>query len=170
MSSSHETDPYVQVAVVQAGSVLFDTPRTLEKLASLTAQAKQAGAQVVLFPEAFVGGYPGGSCSASAWGNGLRKGGRSSGSISKGPSRSRDQSLTSCPRSPAKTGSISSRELIERPAGRFTARSCSSAPAARLPGKASQADADRALNESSGDAGTVRRSMSSRRSTAGSAP
>lgn len=58
MSSPPETDPYVQVAVVQAGSVLFDTPRTLEKLASLTAQAKQAGAQVVLFPEAFVGGYP----------------------------------------------------------------------------------------------------------------
>lgn len=58
MSSSHEADPYVQVAVVQAGSVLFDTPRTLEKLAGLAAQAKQAGAQVVLFPEAFVGGYP----------------------------------------------------------------------------------------------------------------
>lgn len=58
MSSSHETDPHVQVAVVQAGSVLFDTPRTLEKLAGLAAQARQAGAQVVLFPEAFVGGYP----------------------------------------------------------------------------------------------------------------
>ena len=58
MSSSHEADPYVQVAVVQAGSVLFDTPRTLDKLAGLAAQAKQAGAQVVLFPEAFVGGYP----------------------------------------------------------------------------------------------------------------
>ncbi len=48
----------VVVSVVQAGSVLFDTPRTLEKLASLAAAARMAGAQLALFPEAFVGGYP----------------------------------------------------------------------------------------------------------------
>lgn len=58
MSDAQAADSFVQVAVVQAGTVLFDTPRTLEKLASLAADAKQKGAQVVLFPEAFVGGYP----------------------------------------------------------------------------------------------------------------
>lgn len=58
MSDAQAADSFVHVAVVQAGTVLFDTPRTLEKLASLAADAKQKGAQVVLFPEAFVGGYP----------------------------------------------------------------------------------------------------------------
>ena len=51
----------VKVAVVQAGTILFDTPRTLEKLATLTGEAHAAGAQLALFPEAFVGGYPKGS-------------------------------------------------------------------------------------------------------------
>jgi nitrilase len=51
----------ITVSVVQAGSVLFDTPRTLEKLAGLTAEARTAGAQLAVFPEAFVGGYPKGS-------------------------------------------------------------------------------------------------------------
>ena len=45
-------------SVVQAGSVLYDTPRTIEKLADLTAKAKAEKAQLVVFPEAFVGGYP----------------------------------------------------------------------------------------------------------------
>ena len=58
MSDVRAADPFVHVAVVQAGTVLFDTPRTLEKLASLAAEAKRQGAEVVLFPEAFVGGYP----------------------------------------------------------------------------------------------------------------
>ena len=51
----------VTVSVVQAGSVLFDTPLTLEKLAGLAAEAQTAGAQLAVFPEAFVGGYPKGS-------------------------------------------------------------------------------------------------------------
>ena len=55
-------DPrHVTVSVVQAGSVLFDTAATLEKFAGLAAQAKAAGAQLAVFPEAFVGGYPKGS-------------------------------------------------------------------------------------------------------------
>lgn len=45
-------------AVVQAGSVLYDTPKTIEKLADLAAKAKTEKAQLVVFPEAFVGGYP----------------------------------------------------------------------------------------------------------------
>jgi nitrilase len=47
-----------KVAVVQASSVLFDHERTLEKLSGLAAQAAQKGARLVLFPEAFVSGYP----------------------------------------------------------------------------------------------------------------
>jgi nitrilase len=46
------------VAVVQAGSVLFDTPATLEKAVRLTRQAAAEGAQLVVLPEAFLGGYP----------------------------------------------------------------------------------------------------------------
>ncbi len=45
-------------AVVQAGSVLFDKQRTLEKLADLIRDAAATGARLVVFPEAFVGGYP----------------------------------------------------------------------------------------------------------------
>src|ERR1700687_5806842 len=47
-----------KVAVVQASSVVFDRERTLEKLSGLAAQAAQKGARLVLFPEAFVSGYP----------------------------------------------------------------------------------------------------------------
>ncbi|HEX5534619.1 MAG TPA: nitrilase-related carbon-nitrogen hydrolase [Actinomycetales bacterium] len=46
------------VAVVQAGSVLFDTPATMEKAVRLTRQAADEGAQLVVLPEAFIGGYP----------------------------------------------------------------------------------------------------------------
>lgn len=48
----------VNVAAVQAAPVLFDKAATIEKIASLTAQAKQQNAEVVLFPEAFVPAYP----------------------------------------------------------------------------------------------------------------
>jgi nitrilase len=48
----------IKAAVVQAAPILFDTPRTLEKLADLTRDASAQGADLVLFPEAFVGGYP----------------------------------------------------------------------------------------------------------------
>jgi nitrilase len=48
----------IKAAVVQAGSVLFDTPATVAKLEALTVSAAQQGAGIVVFPEAFVGGYP----------------------------------------------------------------------------------------------------------------
>jgi len=47
-----------QVSVVQAGSDPFDTPATLSKFADLLAEAKAAGSELVVFPEAFIGGYP----------------------------------------------------------------------------------------------------------------
>src|SRR4051812_39591748 len=46
----------VPVAVVQAGSILFDTDASLTKAESLLADA--AGARLVVFPEALIGGYP----------------------------------------------------------------------------------------------------------------
>jgi nitrilase len=46
----------VPVAVVQAGGVLFDAQSAVAKVERLLAGT--AGAQLVVFPEAFVGGYP----------------------------------------------------------------------------------------------------------------
>jgi nitrilase len=46
------------VAVVQAAPAMFDTQRTLHKLADRAAEAARSGAKLVVFPEAFVSGYP----------------------------------------------------------------------------------------------------------------
>lgn len=48
----------VRAAVVQAGSVLYDTPATLEKLEKFVIAAKATGAELAVLPEAFIGGYP----------------------------------------------------------------------------------------------------------------
>ena len=48
----------VRVAVVQAGAIPFDTQRCIDKAATLTSDAAAAGARVIVFPEAFVTGYP----------------------------------------------------------------------------------------------------------------
>jgi nitrilase len=46
------------VAVVQAGSRLFDTPATLDEMGRHCQEASQAGARLIVFPEAYIGGYP----------------------------------------------------------------------------------------------------------------
>ena len=51
----------VRAAVVQAASVAFDREASLDKVAHWTAKAAAAGAELVVFPEAFVSGYPKGS-------------------------------------------------------------------------------------------------------------
>jgi nitrilase len=48
-------------AVVQASPVVNDSGRTIDKLAELAADCGSRGAKLVVFPEAFVGGYPKGS-------------------------------------------------------------------------------------------------------------
>jgi nitrilase len=48
----------VRVAVVQAAPVLFDTARTIQKLGDLTSDAARQRARLVVFPEAFIAGYP----------------------------------------------------------------------------------------------------------------
>src|SRR5580704_5333800 len=56
------------VAVIQAGSLLGDTPRTLTKLRQFCIDCAARGAQLAVFPEAFIGGYPKGlSFGASVW-------------------------------------------------------------------------------------------------------
>lgn len=53
--------PDARVAVVQAGSILSDTEQTLAKAERLAAGAAAQGARLIVFPEAFVGGYPKGA-------------------------------------------------------------------------------------------------------------
>ncbi len=48
----------VRAAVVQAASVPFDTEACVDKAVRLVGEAAAMGAGVILFPEAFVGGYP----------------------------------------------------------------------------------------------------------------
>lgn len=49
----------VRSAIVQAGSVLFDTPATLERMAGqVQAAAAEGDVDLIVFPEAYVGGYP----------------------------------------------------------------------------------------------------------------
>ena len=48
----------VQVAVVQAAPVLFDKAATVAKATALIAEAAAQGAELILFPEAFVPAYP----------------------------------------------------------------------------------------------------------------
>ena len=54
----HPKTKKVRAAVVQAASIPFDSDACVEKAVHLTADAAAKGAQVVVFPEAFVGGYP----------------------------------------------------------------------------------------------------------------
>ena len=50
--------PKTKAAVVQAGPCLFDLSASLEKAERLISEAGQHGARIILFPEAFLSGYP----------------------------------------------------------------------------------------------------------------
>lgn len=53
-----EKSGLVRAAVVQAASVAFDREQTLEKVARLAQEAAGQGAQLAVFPEAFISAYP----------------------------------------------------------------------------------------------------------------
>jgi nitrilase len=52
------TESPIQVAVVQAAPVLFDRDATVDKACQLINEAASQGAQLILFPEAFIPCYP----------------------------------------------------------------------------------------------------------------
>jgi nitrilase len=58
----------VRVAVVQAAPAFFDTPTAVERVVARTAEAAAGGAELVVLPEAYVGGYPWGLAFGTAVG------------------------------------------------------------------------------------------------------
>jgi len=58
----------VRVAVVQASPLFFDTGGSVERVVEMTGRAADDGAGLVLFPEAYVGGYPWGLAFGTAVG------------------------------------------------------------------------------------------------------
>ena len=48
----------VRAAVIQAAPAVFDSAATIEKVCALAGEAAKLEAQIALFPEAFVSGYP----------------------------------------------------------------------------------------------------------------
>src|SRR5437763_1691602 len=61
--------PMLKVSVAQAGSILFDTPRTLDRVETLCRKAAAHGAQLLVLPEAMLGGYPKGLSFGATVGN-----------------------------------------------------------------------------------------------------
>ncbi|CAA6662707.1 unnamed protein product [Spirodela intermedia] len=59
--ASDSSTTMVRATVVQASTVFYDTPATIDKAERLIAEAAGYGSQLVVFPEAFIGGYPRGS-------------------------------------------------------------------------------------------------------------
>src|SRR5690554_6202657 len=47
-----------RVAVAQVGSRVFDTPATMQRLRKFVADAAEQQVEFLVFPEAFIGGYP----------------------------------------------------------------------------------------------------------------
>ncbi|MET7638410.1 carbon-nitrogen hydrolase family protein [Streptomyces sp. NPDC005438] len=56
--ASPPTGTTMTVAVVQAAAPLFDTATGVARVEELTREAVERGARLVVFPEAFLGGYP----------------------------------------------------------------------------------------------------------------
>ena len=50
----------LKVSVAQLGPVLFDTAATLDRMEAVCRQAAASGAQLIVLPEAILGGYPNG--------------------------------------------------------------------------------------------------------------
>lgn len=59
--TTHEQTGRVRAAVVQAGAVPFDSEACVDKAVRLIGEAAGLGAKVIVFPEAFIPGYPKGA-------------------------------------------------------------------------------------------------------------
>ena len=59
--STTENKNSVRAAVVQAGALPFDTEACVDKAVRLIGEASALGAKVIVFPEAFIPGYPKGA-------------------------------------------------------------------------------------------------------------
>ena len=60
--------PNVMAAVVQASPAFFSSDTAIDKISDLVIRAKSNGAELVVFPEAYVGGYPWGLAFGTAVG------------------------------------------------------------------------------------------------------
>jgi len=74
MSATTSGTRTVRATVVQASTVFYDTPATLDKAERLIAEAAGLGSQLAVFPEAFVGGYPRGNTFGAVIGSRSAKG------------------------------------------------------------------------------------------------
>src|ERR1700761_4559107 len=59
----------IRAAVAQLGSVLFDTAATMQRVELKCREAAAAGVQLLVFPEALLGGYPKGMLFGATVGN-----------------------------------------------------------------------------------------------------
>lgn len=50
--------PMIQIALIQDVPVLFNLKKSMEKMEKLSRKAQKDGAELIMFPEAFLGGYP----------------------------------------------------------------------------------------------------------------
>lgn len=64
----------LKVSVAQAGSVLFDTVRTMARIETLCRKAAAQGARLLVLPEAMLGGYPKGLTFGATVGNRTEEG------------------------------------------------------------------------------------------------
>ncbi|KAG0475809.1 hypothetical protein HPP92_012650 [Vanilla planifolia] len=74
MGASDPSSVTVRATVVQASTVFYDTLATLDKAERLIAEAASYGSQLIVFPEAFIGGYPRGSTFGVTIGNRTTRG------------------------------------------------------------------------------------------------
>ena len=65
---SSDSSPNVRVAVVQAAPIPFDLDATVGRVVKGIEESAELGAELILFPEAFVGGYPWGLAFGTAVG------------------------------------------------------------------------------------------------------
>jgi nitrilase len=68
MSSAADSTKTAKVAVAQASPLYFQRQESVEKVVRMTEEAAGEGAKLVLFPEAYVGGYPWGLAFGTAVG------------------------------------------------------------------------------------------------------